>query len=165
MVVPTRPFSLAHPSALTTDARTPVFREAEIALTGSSPAITQLMGQMTRVAPYFRTALLTGERGCGEEAAARLLHRLSPLADRAFFCLSPAEAEARFGDGTVPEAATTEGMLYLPSRSVFPRRPREPCSDYCESADPTRPALSPLPSGVCALWSAWAPSPRNWPTP
>jgi hypothetical protein len=48
-------------------------------LAGSSAAMTQLRGQIRRVAPYFRSALFVGEPGCGEEAAAQILHQQSPL--------------------------------------------------------------------------------------
>jgi DNA-binding NtrC family response regulator len=113
MVVPNRPLSLARPATVSQAENILLQQVPEIALSGSSAAITQLMAQMTRVAPYFRTALLTGERGCGEETAARLLHRLSPLAARPFLILTPAAAEARFGKGDFAEVAVNEGMLYL----------------------------------------------------
>jgi DNA-binding NtrC family response regulator len=90
-------------------------------LAGSSAAMTQLRGQIRRVAPYFRTALLTGERDCGEEAAAHILHQLSPLGHHAFLELTPAEADLRFTSGTSPEHVTMEGMLYLPQPERLPR--------------------------------------------
>jgi len=87
---------------------------------GASPARTGLRAQVRRVAPYFRTALLTGApgalegaRGCGEEAVARALHAGSPLAERAFRRLSAAEAEACFAPQPGPYAFP-EGLLYLP---------------------------------------------------
>jgi DNA-binding NtrC family response regulator len=86
-----------------------------------SAARTQLRGQIRRVAPYFRTALLTGERGCGEEAAAHILHQLSPLGHRPFLELTPAEAVLRFGAHNSPESIATKGMLYLPSPERLPR--------------------------------------------
>jgi DNA-binding NtrC family response regulator len=82
-------------------------------LDGSSPAMTQLRNQIRRVAPYFRTALLTGERGCGEEAAARILHQLSPRANDPFLVLTPAEADRRFSPESLPANLASEGMLYL----------------------------------------------------
>jgi DNA-binding NtrC family response regulator len=45
-------------------------------LVGPSAAAAHLWAQVRRVAPHFRTALLTGERGAG--AVARALHDLSP---------------------------------------------------------------------------------------
>jgi two-component system response regulator HydG len=75
--------------------------------------MTQLRGQIHRVAPYFRTALLTGERGCGEEAAAHILHQLSPLNQRPFLELTPSEAELRFTPENSLTPAANEGMLYL----------------------------------------------------
>jgi DNA-binding NtrC family response regulator len=83
--------------------------------------MTQLRAQIRRVAPYFRTALLTGERGCGEEAAAQILHQLSPLRHRPFLELTPAEAELRFDVQNSPASVTTKGMLYLPRPERLPR--------------------------------------------
>ena len=51
-----------------------------IALLGESAPVQRLRSQLQRIGPYFRTALLIGERGSGREAAARRLHSLSPVA-------------------------------------------------------------------------------------
>jgi DNA-binding NtrC family response regulator len=83
--------------------------------------MAQLRGQIGRVAPYFRTALLTGERGCGEEAAARLLHQLSPLSHRPFVSLTPAAVELLFGANSLSESVEAQGMLYLPRPERLPR--------------------------------------------
>jgi DNA-binding NtrC family response regulator len=83
--------------------------------------MTQLRGQVRRVAPYFRTALLAGERGCGEEAAAHILHQLSPRAHQSFFELTTAEAGVRFGTLNYSESVTKEGMLYLPHPEHLPQ--------------------------------------------
>jgi DNA-binding NtrC family response regulator len=90
-------------------------------LSGSSAVMTQLRGQVRRVAPYFRTALLAGERGCGEEAAAHILHQLSPRAHQSFFELTTAEAGIRFGTLNYSESVTKEGMLYLPHPEHLPQ--------------------------------------------
>ena len=90
-------------------------------LSGSSAVMTQLRGQIRRVAPYFRTALLAGERGCGEEAAAHILHQLSPRAHQSFFELTTAEAGVRFGTPNYSESVTKEGMLYLPHPEHLPQ--------------------------------------------
>jgi DNA-binding NtrC family response regulator len=83
-------------------------------LAGPSPAITQLRSQIRRVAPYFRTALLIGERGCGGEAAAHSLYQLSPLSHRPFVNLTSAEANVLFGEGHEPADLATTGMFYIP---------------------------------------------------
>jgi DNA-binding NtrC family response regulator len=95
-------------------------------LDGESAAMTQLRNQIRRVAPYFRTALLTGERGCGEEAAAHILHQLSPRAHQRFLALTPAETELRFGAerlsaGQFPANLAAEGLLYLPHPERLPK--------------------------------------------
>ena len=76
--------------------------------------MTQLRGQIRRVAPYFRTALLIGERGCGEESAAHILHQLSSLSHRPFVSLTPVDADLFFGANPEPDALATTGMFYIP---------------------------------------------------
>jgi DNA-binding NtrC family response regulator len=82
-------------------------------LDGSSPAITQLRGQIRRVAPYFRTALLVGEPGCGEHVAAQMLHQLSPLAGHPFLDLASTEAIALFDEGSSEDAVASIGMFFI----------------------------------------------------
>ncbi len=45
---------------------------------GSSPAMWELFSQVRRIAPHFRTVLITGPTGSGKELVAQALHRLSP---------------------------------------------------------------------------------------
>jgi DNA-binding NtrC family response regulator len=83
-------------------------------LEGDSPAITRVRAQIVRAARYSRVAFLTGERGSGEEAAAHILHELSPASHRSFLTLTSADAEERFAaDGSL-DSLLTNGMLYLP---------------------------------------------------
>ncbi|MGB8990083.1 MAG: sigma-54 dependent transcriptional regulator [Candidatus Sulfotelmatobacter sp.] len=52
-----------------------------------SPLMLEVFAKMQRVAPHFRTALITGATGTGKELVARALHTLSPgLADRFVVC-------------------------------------------------------------------------------
>lgn len=89
-------------------------------LVGPSAAAAHLWAQVRRVAPHFRTALLTGERGTGAEAVARALHDLSPATWRPFLALSPAEAEGYLANKNfvTPPA---EGTLFLPDVENLPR--------------------------------------------
>ncbi len=89
-------------------------------LSGPSSAMTQVRGQIRRVAPYFRTALLIGERGCGEEAAARTLHELSPLSHRQFVRFTVAEDDPICGKAYPLESLADKGMLYLPRPERLP---------------------------------------------
>jgi DNA-binding NtrC family response regulator len=79
---------------------TPVEREAFVAdgtaagqiyapevLAGDGPAVSLLRLQILRIAPHFRTALITGDRGVGKEAVAREMHRLSGAATGPFLCM------------------------------------------------------------------------------
>jgi two-component system response regulator HydG len=70
-------------------------------LLGPSASIARVWSQIRRVAPYFRTALITGEPGTGAETVAHTLHSLSPLAARPFTVIRAAEAEAKFA-GAAP---------------------------------------------------------------
>jgi DNA-binding NtrC family response regulator len=65
-------------------------------LSGTSMAVTQLRAQIRRVAPYFRTASLTGEPGCGEEDVAHALHAASHLRGLRFLPLNAEDAEDHF---------------------------------------------------------------------
>lgn len=51
-------------------------------LTGRSPLILNLQGQIRQVAPTEAWVLIAGENGTGKEIVARCLHRLSRRADR-----------------------------------------------------------------------------------
>ena len=45
---------------------------------GNSPAIRQLFARISRIAPYFRTVLITGPTGAGKQLVSQVLHKLSP---------------------------------------------------------------------------------------
>jgi DNA-binding NtrC family response regulator len=45
---------------------------------GRSPLMLELFSQIRRIAPHFRSVLVTGPTGVGKELVARALHRLSP---------------------------------------------------------------------------------------
>jgi two-component system response regulator HydG len=61
----------------TTQVENEVQAYAEDVFAGESAAVARLRLQVTRIAPHFRTALVTGELGVGKESVARELHRLS----------------------------------------------------------------------------------------
>ena len=47
-------------------------------LVGRSPAMLEVFNRMSRIAPHFRSVLITGPSGTGKELVARSLHELSP---------------------------------------------------------------------------------------
>ena len=49
-------------------------------LVGRSPLMLEVYAKIRRIAPHFRTALVTGATGTGKELVAKALHRLSPAA-------------------------------------------------------------------------------------
>lgn len=51
-------------------------------IVGRSPLVMDVFATIRRVAPHFRTVLLTGDTGTGKELVARALHRRSPVSDR-----------------------------------------------------------------------------------
>lgn len=51
---------------------------------GVSPIMQHTFNLLRRLAPYARTALITGETGTGKELAARALHQLGPRSGRPF---------------------------------------------------------------------------------
>ena len=69
---------------MTPDPSAPALDAALPELLGTSPAMSELLALVRRVAPHASTVLVTGETGCGKELIARALHRLGPRAGRAF---------------------------------------------------------------------------------
>jgi len=57
-------------------------------MVGNSPAMWELFSKIRRVAPHFRSILVTGETGTGKELVARALHQLSPAKRGNFVALN-----------------------------------------------------------------------------
>jgi DNA-binding NtrC family response regulator len=51
---------------------------------GRSPLVLDVTAKLRRIAPHFRSVLLTGQTGTGKELAAKALHRFSPGASKQF---------------------------------------------------------------------------------
>jgi DNA-binding NtrC family response regulator len=49
-------------------------------MVGRSPLMLEVYARIRRIAPHFRTVLVTGATGTGKELVAKALHRLSPAA-------------------------------------------------------------------------------------
>ena len=80
-------------------ARMPVEASFGPATVGDSAAIERLRSQVRRIAPYYRTALLTGPQTAGKVGVARMLHASSPCAAGEFVaCDATALAEAMLGE-------------------------------------------------------------------
>src|SRR5207244_6530366 len=47
-------------------------------IVGNSPLMWDMFSKVRRIAPHYRTVLVTGDTGSGKELVARALHRLSP---------------------------------------------------------------------------------------
>jgi DNA-binding NtrC family response regulator len=64
---------------------------------GRSPLMLQVFARIRRVAPHYRTALVTGASGTGKELVAAALHRLSPVSNnRLAVCNCSAIVETLF---------------------------------------------------------------------
>jgi DNA-binding NtrC family response regulator len=57
-------------------------------LTFGAPAMIPVVGALTRVAKTGATVLLQGESGTGKEVAARVIHEMSPRADKPFVAVN-----------------------------------------------------------------------------
>lgn len=53
-------------------------------MVGRSPLMLEVFARIRRIAPHFRTVLVTGATGSGKELVARALHRQSPASRGAF---------------------------------------------------------------------------------
>lgn len=53
-------------------------------IVGRSPLVMAALDRVRRIAPHFRTALVTGQTGTGKELFAHVLHQMSPVASRPF---------------------------------------------------------------------------------
>lgn len=53
-------------------------------MVGRSPLMLEVYAKIRRIAPHFRTVLVTGATGTGKELVAKALHRLSPSSRGAF---------------------------------------------------------------------------------
>jgi DNA-binding NtrC family response regulator len=53
-------------------------------MVGHSPLMLDVFARVRRVAPHFRTVLVTGATGTGKELVAQALHRLSPVSKQKF---------------------------------------------------------------------------------
>jgi DNA-binding NtrC family response regulator len=107
-----RVLAFSSPGSRFPDASPTEAPEALQILVGPSPAAAHLWEQIRRVAPHFRTALLTGEAGTGADAVARALHDLSPSPWRTFNTLAPAQAEEFFARRAL-HSAPVDGTLFL----------------------------------------------------
>jgi DNA-binding NtrC family response regulator len=66
-------------------------------MVGRSPLILDLFRKIRRIAPHYRTALITGDTGTGKELVAKALHRLSMASASPFVaCNSSAIVESLF---------------------------------------------------------------------
>lgn len=57
-------------------------------IVGRSPLMWEMYWRTRRVAPHYRTLLITGQTGTGKDLIARALHRLSPVASGKFVVLN-----------------------------------------------------------------------------
>jgi DNA-binding NtrC family response regulator len=55
---------------------------------GRSPLMWEMFSRIRRVAPYYRSLLITGETGTGKDLAARAIHNLSPVASGRYVVLN-----------------------------------------------------------------------------
>ncbi len=57
-------------------------------LVGRSPRMWEVFSRIRRVAPHYRTVLVTGETGTGKDLVAQALHKMSPVASGRFVVLN-----------------------------------------------------------------------------
>jgi DNA-binding NtrC family response regulator len=57
-------------------------------MVGRGPAVAEMFSRIRRIAPHFRTVMVTGETGTGKELAARAIHNLSPVRNGRFVVIN-----------------------------------------------------------------------------
>jgi DNA-binding NtrC family response regulator len=57
-------------------------------MVGRSPALLELSARIRRIAPHYRTVLISGPTGTGKDLAARAIHNLSPVSKGHFVVLN-----------------------------------------------------------------------------
>jgi DNA-binding NtrC family response regulator len=57
-------------------------------IVGRSPLMWEMFSRIRRVAPHYRTMLITGKTGTGKDLIARALHRLSPVSSGRYVVLN-----------------------------------------------------------------------------
>jgi two-component system, NtrC family, response regulator HydG len=57
-------------------------------IVGRSPQMWDMFRRIRRIAPHYRTALITGETGTGKDLVARAIHKLSPVATGRYVVLN-----------------------------------------------------------------------------
>ena len=57
-------------------------------IVGRSPHMWEMFARIRRVAPHYRSLLVTGETGTGKDLVARAIHKLSPVASGRFVVLN-----------------------------------------------------------------------------
>ncbi len=82
-------------------------------LAGTSSAAQRLRLQIDRVAPYFRTAVLVGERGCLKEQVARALQTRSPLREHPFHVHRASTLAGSALDADMPATVYVAGIGQL----------------------------------------------------
>ncbi len=91
---------------------------AAYVLLGESLAIRRLRMQVSRIAPHFRLALITGESGTGKLTVAHEMHRLSPVAQSPLCTLSIATFVQRYAPESELARAGTLVLRGLGSADV-----------------------------------------------
>jgi DNA-binding NtrC family response regulator len=141
MALSTQVFAPPPPASNSSAEDRAVLRDVSRFFSGSSHAVAKLLEQIRRVAPYFRTALLTGERDSGEEEVAHALHELSPLSDLAFVELTPSEVDSRFNHRDQPGAMPSEGLLFLPCPERIPHSAQKALLRMLRERGPNAPRM------------------------
>jgi DNA-binding NtrC family response regulator len=57
-------------------------------MVGRSAAMWEMFSRVRRIAPHFRTVMVTGETGTGKELAARAIHNMSPVRNGRFVVIN-----------------------------------------------------------------------------
>jgi DNA-binding NtrC family response regulator len=82
-------------------------------MVGNSPLMWEVFSRIRRIAPHYRTALVSGATGTGKNLVARAIHRLSPAAAGRFVVLNCSSLEEKLLESELGLSEQPGGTLFL----------------------------------------------------
>jgi DNA-binding NtrC family response regulator len=78
-------------------------------IVGNSPLMWDMFARIRRIAPHYRSVLITGQTGTGKDLVARALHRMSPVSQGRYVVLncSPVKEPRTWPNSSLSKSVST----------------------------------------------------------